>query len=253
MVVSGEIKTRGNISTLTPTPVHQDTKFINTGKTTKGYGVAAAFRKSTLADYNDKDLSQLQKSILNLQDQIGKIQDNDDIDSKTKKELLENLNSQLEEVKNEMEKTSAATPSKTNDDNNKQSTAKDSKPTEQSSQDEIISIGSDLKQVKAVSSTSVKLKTEAKLDKNELNRAVNNPREALRLTNSDIIARRQGDIDRKNDSVEKLNSIVQDVETDSKKKVSNSKKDSKTEVNNTDIASVSDAGNSDENLKKIVL
>lgn len=251
MVVSGKINTRGNISTLTP--VHQDTKFINTGNTTKGSGVAAVFRKSTLADYNDKDLSQLQKSMLNLQDQIGKIQDNDDIDSKTKKELLENLNSQLEEVKAELEKASVATTSKTEDDNNKQLTAKDSKPTEQSSQDDIVSMGSDLKQVKVASSTSAKLKTEAKLEKNELNRAVNNPNEHLRLTASDIITKRQDEIDRKNDSVEKLNSIVQTVEKDSKKKVNHHKKDSKTEVNNTDIVSVSDTGNSNENLKKIVL
>ena len=248
MVVSGEINTRGNISNLTS--INQDTKFINTGKTTKGSGAAAVFRKSTLADYNDKDLSQLQKSMLNLQDQIGKIQDNETIDSNTKKELLENLKSQLEEVKAELEKASAATTSKTDDDNNKQSTAKDSKPTEQSSQDDVISMGSDLKQVDVASSTSVKLKMEAKLEKNELNRAINNPNEHLRLTASDIITKRQDEIDLKDDSVEKLNSIIQAVEKDSKKKVNHHKKDSKTEVNNTDIASVSDTKNSDESLKK---
>ncbi|SEI98035.1 hypothetical protein SAMN05660742_102154 [Propionispira arboris] len=251
MVVSGKINTRGKISTLTP--AHQDTKFINTGKTTKGSGVAAVFRKSTLADYNDKELSQLQKSMLNLQDQIGKIQDNDDIDSKTKKELLENLNSQLEEVKAELEKASAATTSKTDDDNNKKSTAKDSKPTEQSSQDDVVSMGSDLKQVKAASSTSVKLKMEAKLEKNELNRAINDPNEHLRLTVSDIITKRQDEIDRKNDSVETLNSLIQDVEKNSKTKVNNTKKDPKIGGSNTEIVSASDNGNSDENAKKIVL
>ena len=107
----------------------------------------------------------------------------------------------LEEVKAELEKASAATTSKTEGDNNKQSTAKDSKPTEQSSQDDIVSMGSDLKQVKVASSTSVKLKMEAKLEKNELNRAINNPNEHLRLTASDIITKRQDEIDRKDDSV----------------------------------------------------
>lgn len=241
MIVSKKINVTGNVSTLAK--VHQDTKIINVGKSTKDSGVAAIFRKSTLGDYNEKELSPLQKSMMSLQEQIGKIQENENIDSGTKKELLENLNNQLEELKGQLEQDSSTLTSKTNSDSdsdsNSLSTPKDSNGIKQPSQEDIISMGSDLERVKTVRSTSVKIENEAKLEQKELDRAVNNPRENLQLKDSDIIARRQGDIDRKNASVENLNSIVQDGE-----------KDSKEEVDNAKIDSVSDSGDVKDNDKK---
>lgn len=170
---------------------------------------AAVFKGSTSDDYAGKNLSPLQKSILQLKDQINSLKTNDDIDPATRESLLKKLNTQLEDLQKQQEQTNILQPDKDKDKNDNQDKKQNSiqNKTGQAAApagkndtaSSLISMGSQLDQINAAGAAAAKAANAAKLEKSKLDYDMNNPNEQSRIESQTVIERRTAQVNKLQD------------------------------------------------------
>lgn len=207
--------------------VHQTVNVKNSNVTQGGISQnskAAVFQRSTLSDYDGKKLSPLQESMMKLQDQISNIKGNDDMDQKTKDDLVKTLTAQLEDLQKKLDDPQQAEENndqkdkmekqkdKTENNNLQKQSSSNDTPSDDGMYD-LIGMGARLDQAKTINSLSNKASSQAKLEKEQLEHDMNNPREALRLTDKNIIAKREESINNLENTTERLQDMSASLNT----------------------------------------
>lgn len=200
--------------------VHQTVNGKNSSVTQVGASQnskAAVFQRSTLSDYDGKKLSPLQESMMKLQDQISGIKGNDDMDQKTKDDLVKTLTAQLEDLQKQLND-----PQQAEENNDQKDKTENNKLQPQSSSNntpsddgmyDLIGMGARLDQAKTMGSLSNKANSQAKLEKGQLEHDMNNPREALQLKDKNIIAKREESISNLENTTERLQDMSASLNT----------------------------------------
>lgn len=196
----------------TVTGKNSSVKQVGTSQKSK----AAVFQHSTLSDYDGKKLSPLQESMMKLQDQISSIKSKDNMDKKTKDDLVKTLTAQLEDLQKQLDD-----PQQT-EANNGEKDKKENRISEQSSSNgtssddgmyDLIGMGVRLNQAKTIGSLSNDANSQAKLEKGQLEHDMNNPREALQLKDKNIIAKREESISNLENTTERLQDMSASLNT----------------------------------------
>ncbi|WP_196593189.1 hypothetical protein [Pectinatus sottacetonis] len=182
---------------------------------------AATYTQSTSKDYAGKNLNSVQKNILQLQDQIKSIKTNDNMDSKTKDDLIKSLNSQIEDLQKSLNENKNNKISLNKDKQKSQendgstsvlnNTAKDNEQQEKDNISSLTRLGTQLDQISNTSSTIEKVSNAKNLAESELDADLNNPDEQLRLTNKDVINSRESNIEKIDQSLQTAQSMAIDL------------------------------------------
>ncbi|MBP2630844.1 MAG: hypothetical protein H6Q70_1472 [Firmicutes bacterium] len=196
----------GRNSSVTQTGISQDIKASK----------AAIFQRSTLADYDGKKLSTAQEGMMKLQEQISSIKGNDDIDQKTKDDLVKTLTAQLEDLQKQLNDPQQTEANNGEKDKKENSISQQPSSNGTSSDDgmyDLIGMSARLDQAKTMGSLSNEASSRAKLEKEQLEHDMNNPREALQLKDKNIIAKREESISNLENTTERLQDVSVSLNT----------------------------------------
>lgn len=172
---------------------------------------AATFVRSKSSDYDKKRMNPLQESMMKVAEQISEVKSNDNLEQKTKTELLESLEDRLKDLQSQLfqeqvEEKGDDKEEKAKDSNVSAAPGSTKEEAESRELSEtLLSATSNLEDIKSSSEIAGELKTKAEY----MQRSADGIREGwLDTPDSNIINRRQGEADELKSAVENAGKAV---------------------------------------------